>query len=72
MGRAEARGLTGEMSMDVAADPMIDPLRSAYEATMAAPALSLDPNEALDLHRAINERRAQLENPELLRHIRSL
>jgi len=26
----------------------------------------------LDLHRAINERRAQVENPELLRHIRSL
>ncbi len=32
----------------------------------------LDPNEALDLHRAINERRAQVENPEILRHLRSL
>lgn len=32
----------------------------------------LDPTEALDLHRAINERRAQMENPELLRHLRSL
>ena len=37
--------------------------------TMLSP---LDPAEALDLHRAINERRAQMENPELLRHLRSL
>ncbi|HKP78876.1 MAG TPA: hypothetical protein VJU34_07095 [Phenylobacterium sp.] len=32
----------------------------------------LDPAEALDLHRAINERRAQLENSEALRQLRSL
>jgi len=32
----------------------------------------LDPAEALDLHRAINERRAQVENGEALRHLRSL
>jgi hypothetical protein len=32
----------------------------------------LDPVEALDLHRAINERRAQLENAEMLRRLRSL
>ena len=32
----------------------------------------LDPAEALDLHRAINERRAQMENPEMLRRLRSL
>lgn len=32
----------------------------------------LDPTEALDLHRAINERRAQVENGEALRHLRSL
>jgi hypothetical protein len=32
----------------------------------------LDPQETFDLHRAINERRARLENPELLRGIRSL
>lgn len=32
----------------------------------------LDPSDALDLHRAINERRAQLENPELLRRLRAL
>jgi len=38
----------------------------------AAVALPLDPAEALDLHRAINERRAQVEKPELLRGIRAL
>lgn len=32
----------------------------------------LDPSDALDLHRAINERRAQIENPELLRRLRAL
>ena len=32
----------------------------------------LDPIDSFNLHRAINERRAQVENPELLRHLRSL
>ena len=32
----------------------------------------LDPTDSFNLHRAINERRAQVENPELLRHLRSL
>lgn len=32
----------------------------------------LDPTESLDLHRAINERRASIENAEKLRHLRSL
>lgn len=32
----------------------------------------LDPNETLDLHRAINERRASIENAEMLRRLRSL
>ena len=36
------------------------------------PSTLLDPTEAYDLHRAINERRAQVENPELLRRLRSL
>ena len=36
------------------------------------PAAPLDPTETLDLHRAINERRAQMENPEMLRRLRSL
>ena len=44
----------------------------AYESPLSASLLPLDPNDALDLHRAINERRAQVENPELLRHLRSL
>jgi hypothetical protein len=30
------------------------------------------PDDTLDLHRAINERRAQMENPEMLRRLRSL
>ncbi|MCR5875793.1 hypothetical protein LRS10_17450 [Phenylobacterium sp. J426] len=34
--------------------------------------LVLDAPDVLDLHREINARRAQLENPELLRRIRSL
>ena len=33
---------------------------------------SLSESEALDLHREINERRAQIENPEMLRRLRSL
>ena len=43
-----------------------------YESPLSASLLPLDPNDSLDLHRAINERRAQVENPELLRHLRSL
>jgi hypothetical protein len=35
-------------------------------------AAALDPTDTLDLHRAINERRARIENPELLKHLRSL
>jgi len=34
--------------------------------------LALDEQAALDLHREINSRRAQVENPELLRRLRSL
>ena len=32
----------------------------------------LDPTDAFNLHRAINERRAQVENAALLKHLRSL
>lgn len=35
-------------------------------------ALPLDAPDAYDLHREINARRAQLENPELLRRLRAL
>ena len=49
-----------------------DVTAAAFE-TLDPTALSpLDPAEALDLHRAINERRAQVENGEALRHLRSL
>lgn len=34
--------------------------------------LALDEQAALDLHREINARRAQVENPELLRRLRAL
>jgi hypothetical protein len=46
------------------AAPDIDDLTAAFS--------PLDPAEALDLHRAINERRASVENAEKLRHLRSL
>ncbi|MBX3483470.1 hypothetical protein [Phenylobacterium sp.] len=39
---------------------------------MIAAMSPLDAAEALDLHRAINERRASVENAEKLRHLRSL
>ncbi|MBU1377836.1 MAG: hypothetical protein KKE02_04120 [Alphaproteobacteria bacterium] len=45
---------------------------TAYDDLETSILSPLDPAEALDLHRAINERRAQMENPELLRHLRSL
>lgn len=43
------------------------PLTDGFE---PQPALAREEMESL--HRAINERRAQQENPELLRHLRSL
>lgn len=45
---------------------------TAYEDLPPVALSPLDPQEAFDLHRAINERRAQVENTELLRRIRSL
>jgi hypothetical protein len=36
------------------------------------PQLAMPHDDLESLHRAINERRAQQENPELLRHLRSL
>lgn len=39
---------------------------------MIAAMSPLDAADALDLHRAINERRASVENAEKLRHLRSL
>jgi len=45
---------------------------SGFDIIPPTHASPLDPSEAFDLHRAINERRAQVENPELLRNLRSL
>ena len=44
----------------------------AFEDLPASSLSPLDPTDSFNLHRAINERRAQVENPELLRHLRSL
>jgi hypothetical protein len=44
----------------------------AFDDLPASSLSPLDPTDSFNLHRAINERRAQVENPELLRHLRSL
>ena len=45
---------------------------SAFDIVPSVAAAPLDPADMLDLHRAINERRAAQENPEMLRRLRSL
>jgi len=47
-------------------------LTSAFDIVPPAAMPAMDEQSASELHRAINERRAQMENPELLRHLRSL
>jgi hypothetical protein len=47
-------------------------LESAAALDGFEPQLAMPREEMDGLHRAINERRAQQENPELLRHLRSL
>ena len=47
-------------------------LSAGFDILPPAAMAPLDPNDALHLHRAINERRAQMENPEMLRRLRSL
>jgi len=47
-------------------------LSAAFDILPPAAVAPLDPTDTLDLHRAINERRAAQENPELLRRLRSL
>ena len=49
-----------------------DALSSGFDIIPPAAMAPLDPTQAHDLHRAINERRAQMENPEMLRRLRSL
>lgn len=62
--------------MSVSSDSVPESASSSYERRVADAALPeaavFDEPDALDLHREINARRAQIENPELLRSIRSL
>ena len=44
----------------------------AFEPVAPAVVMSIPDSDPFDLHRAINERRAQIENPEMLRRLRSL
>ena len=58
--------------MDMPTDRVPESLSSAFDILPPMSAPPLDPGDTLDLHRAINERRAQMENPEMLRRLRSL
>jgi len=58
--------------MDMPTERVPEPATSVFEDLPPSALSPLDPAEALDLHRAINERRAQLENAEMLRRLRSL
>ncbi|WP_296597417.1 hypothetical protein [Phenylobacterium sp.] len=58
--------------MDMPQERVPETVAAAFEDLDAAAFAPLDPAEALDLHRAINERRAQVENGEALKHLRSL
>lgn len=62
--------------MSVSSDSVPESASRAFErqfGDVAPPeALALDEQAAFDLHREINVRRAQIENAELLRRIRSL
>ena len=58
--------------MDLPIETLAETIPAAHETRITSSLLPLDPNETPDLHRAINERRAQVENPELLKHLRSM
>jgi hypothetical protein len=58
--------------MELPTDRVPESLSSAFDIIPPAAMAPLDPTQAHDLHRAINERRAQMENPEMLRRLRSL
>ena len=58
--------------MDMLNDHAPESLSSAFDILPPVVASPLDAGDTLDLHRAINERRAQMENPEMLRRLRSL
>lgn len=57
--------------MDLPTERVSEPA-SAFDDLPVSALAPLDPTEALDLHRAINERRAQVENAEMLRRLRAL
>lgn len=57
--------------MSVPTDRIPETAPPAHDAPPPA-VLALDERDGLDLHREINTRRAQIENAELLRRIRSL
>lgn len=58
--------------MDMPTERVPESASSAFEDLPPTALSPLDPSEALDLHRAINERRASIENAEMLRRLRSL
>jgi hypothetical protein len=57
--------------MDLHSDRVAESL-SAFEPDPALVMSLADSDAVSELHRAINERRAQIENPEMLRRLRSL
>ena len=60
------------MPMDMPAERETEDASPDLAAELPGEFAPLDPSETYDLHRAINERRAQLENAEMLRRLRSL
>lgn len=58
--------------MDMPRERVPEGAPAAYDDPDTSVLSPLDPAEALDLHRAINERRAQVEDTEMLRRLRSL
>ena len=59
------------MPMDLQTDRVPETM-SGFEPAPPAVVMSLPASEAVDLHREINQRRAQIENREMLRRLRSL
>jgi hypothetical protein len=58
--------------MDMPTDRVPESLSAAFDIIPQEPVAPMNGADQFDLHRAINERRAQMENPELLRRLRSL
>jgi hypothetical protein len=58
--------------MDIKARRILEGAPLKPEEVSASTLGRLDPTDTLDLHRAINERRARVENAELLKHLRSM